>query len=68
MSPAADLLEVAAGRVREARAVLAAIEAGELLAAVPATPRDRAAHAAAVSLLAILERELAALAELLEPV
>lgn len=56
-----DPIEAAAGRARELAAVLYAIDAGELLAAVPRDPGARAAHAAGISLLAVADRELRAL-------
>jgi hypothetical protein len=50
-------------RLTQLCAVLAAIEFGELLSDLPSAPEARARHAAGVGLLALLERELEALAE-----
>jgi hypothetical protein len=53
-----DLIEDAVGRVIEAIAVLDVIEEGEMLSALPADPAARRKHQGAVSLLAVLRREL----------
>jgi len=49
-------------RLREACAVLTAIDLGELLAASPAAEDARQRHITAVCLLSIMHRELSALA------
>lgn len=49
---------VSAKHVREALAILDAINAGELLAALPASEAERHRHQTAVSLLGLLERAL----------
>lgn len=55
------VIEVALGRLAEIGAVLTAIDQGELLCDLPAGPAARARHATGACLLAILQRELAAL-------
>jgi hypothetical protein len=69
--PAADLptphstvetLEITIGRLREASAVFDAIDAGELLSVLPHEPVAAHRHQAAVSLLAMLRRDLDAIA------
>lgn len=59
---APDLVEDALGRLREAIAILDAIEEGGMLGELPAKATARRNHQRAVSLLAILRRELAGLA------
>jgi hypothetical protein len=55
---------VSAKHLREALAIIDAINAGELLAALPASTNERHRHQTAVSLLGLLERTLrAALSE-----
>jgi hypothetical protein len=49
---------VSAKHLREALAIIDAINAGELLAALPASADDRHRHQTAVSLLGLLERTL----------
>ncbi len=49
---------VSARRIREALAIINSINAGELLAAMPASAGDRHRHQTAVSLLGLLERTL----------
>jgi len=49
---------VSAKHIREALAIIDAINAGELLAALPASVDDRHRHQTAVSLLGLLERTL----------
>jgi len=49
---------VSAKHIREALSIVDAINAGELLAALPASAIDRHRHQTAVSLLAILEQTL----------
>ena len=49
---------VSAKHIREALAIIDAINAGELLAALPALVDDRHRHQTAVSLLDLLERTL----------
>jgi len=51
---------IAAQRLREALAIIDAINAGELLAALPTSSSDRHRHQAAVTLLDLLERTLRA--------
>ncbi|MGC9953053.1 MAG: hypothetical protein ABSD21_02090 [Rhizomicrobium sp.] len=51
---------VSAKHLREALAIIDAINAGELLAALPASANDCHRHQTAVSLLALLERALRA--------
>jgi hypothetical protein len=53
-----DVLEDAVGRLLEAVAVLEAIEQGGMLGALPADACARAEHQRAVSLLAVLRRDL----------
>jgi hypothetical protein len=55
---AADLIEDAAGRLHEAISLLDAIEEGSLLAELPRDAEAARRHQCAVSLLAILRREL----------
>lgn len=55
------LTETLLGRLAEISAVLTAIDQGELLCDLPAGPAARARHTAGACLLAILQRELAAL-------
>ena len=57
-----DLGEDAAGRLLEAIAILDAIERAELLVALPKGADAARRHQCAVSLLAVLRRELTALA------
>jgi hypothetical protein len=57
-----DVLEAAAGRLNEAVSILDAVERGELLAVLPRGADAAARHQCAVSLLAVLRRELRALA------
>ncbi|HEX3367926.1 hypothetical protein [Phenylobacterium sp.] len=54
-----DPIDDAVGRLVEAIAILDLIEAGDLLAELPAEAAARRSHQRAVSLLAILRRELA---------
>jgi len=49
---------VAAKHLHEALAIIDAINAGELLAALPASTSDRHRHEVAVALLGLLERTL----------
>jgi hypothetical protein len=49
---------ISAKHIREALAIIDAINAGELLAAMPASVNDRHRHQTAVSLLGLLERTL----------
>lgn len=56
-----DVLEEAIGRLHEAIAVLDAIDLGDMLGALPEDPADANAHQRAVSLLAVLRRDLVAL-------
>ena len=49
---------LSAKHIREALAIIDAINAGELLAALPASVNDRHRHQTAVSLLGLLERTL----------
>jgi hypothetical protein len=49
---------VSAKHIREALAIIDAINAGELLAALPASVDDRHRHQTAVSLLGLLEKTL----------
>jgi hypothetical protein len=53
-----DLIEEAAGRVKEAVALLELIESGDLLCELPADRDAREAHQRAVSVLAVLKRDL----------
>jgi hypothetical protein len=60
-SPAAfsnDLIEEAAARLREALALLELIESGDLLGELPADRDAREGHQRAVSVLAVLKRDL----------
>jgi hypothetical protein len=61
-----EVLEAAAGRLREALSILDAVDRGALLAELPRAAEAAARHQCAVSLLAVLRRELAALAGELE--
>jgi hypothetical protein len=61
-TPAGDLIEDAAARLREAIAILDAIDAGELLCELPDGAEAGRRHQSAVSLLAVLHRDLSALA------
>jgi hypothetical protein len=54
------------GRLAEVQSLLAAIEAGELLAALPPDPCDRTRHNVGVCLLAVLQRELAGAMQVVE--
>lgn len=54
----AELLESARARLREAYALLQAIDDGGLLSELPTPPAARQAHQCAVSMLAVLRREL----------
>ena len=56
-----DVIEEAIGRLHEAVAVLEAIELSDMLGALPEDPAERDAHQRAVSLLAILRRDLTTL-------
>jgi hypothetical protein len=56
-----DIVEDAVGRLCEAIAVLDAIETGGMLSELPADAMARADHQRAVSLLAVLRRDLLAL-------
>ncbi len=53
-----DLIEDAVGRLLEAIAVLDVIEEGEMLSELPADACAQRKHQGAVSLLAVLRREL----------
>jgi hypothetical protein len=57
-----DLAESALARLSEALAILEAIDRGELLGELPAAAEAAERHQCAVSLLAVLRRELEALA------
>lgn len=61
-TPMGDLVEETAGRLREAIAILDAIDMGELLCELPDGADAGRRHQSAVSLLAILHRDLSALA------
>jgi hypothetical protein len=61
-----DLIEAAVGRLREAIALLEAIDHGDLLAELPAQADAAARHQCAVSLMVVLRRELEALTAELE--
>lgn len=61
-SAGSDALEAAAGRLNEAVSILDAVERGELLAELPRGAEAAARHQCAVSMLAVLRRELQALA------
>jgi len=61
-TPAGDLAESALARLSEALAILEAIDRGDLLAELPAGAEAAERHQCAVSLLAVLRRELEALA------
>lgn len=52
--------EATLGRLREALALLEAIDDGGLLDALPPNPRDARDHQCGVSMLAVLRRELSA--------
>jgi hypothetical protein len=54
----ADAFEVVSGRLREVQALLRAIDAGELLGTVPATPGARELHLVGVCLLSLMSREI----------
>lgn len=56
-----DVVEEAVGRLCEAIAILEAIESGGMLAELPADSIARRAHQQAVSLLAVLRRDLVTL-------
>lgn len=56
-----DLVEEAIGRLLEAIAVLETIEAGDMLAEMPRLAVARRRHQRAVSLLAVLRRDLTGL-------
>jgi hypothetical protein len=56
------VLEAAAGRLAEAVSILDAVERSELLSVLPGGADAAARHQCAVSLLAVLRRELQALA------
>ena len=56
-------LEEVSGRLLELRAILYAVDVGELLGELPAGPAARRSHQAAASLLAIMDRELLAVVE-----
>lgn len=60
---AALMVEASHGRVREVLDVLESIESGDLLAELPANPASRRRHQCAVSMLAIVRRELLAVME-----
>jgi hypothetical protein len=53
-----DIVDDAVSRLCEALAILETIDAGNLLAELPADPTARAGHQRAVSLLSVLRREL----------
>ncbi|HWF76469.1 MAG TPA: hypothetical protein VN694_04760 [Caulobacteraceae bacterium] len=57
-----DLLEAAAGRLAEAVSILDAVDRSELLSVLPKGADAAARHQCAVSLLAVLRRELQTLA------
>lgn len=61
-----DALEVALGRLAEARALVQTIQDHDLLAELPAREAARADHQRAVSLIAVLHRELQGLSADLE--
>lgn len=61
-TPVGDLIEEAAGRLREALSILDAIDTGELLCELPDGAESARRHQAAVSLLAVLHRDLTGLA------
>lgn len=56
--PKGELTERLWGRLAEIHAVLTAIGEGELLSEVPPAPDARVRHAAAIGLLALMERDL----------
>lgn len=60
------LLEGATMRLREAVSILDAIDEADLLGELPANRAARRAHQSAVSMLAVLQRELAAVADELD--
>lgn len=62
LGDARDFVEHAWGRLKEACAVLTAIEEGELLSACPEAPDARRRHFTAVCLLTIMQRDLMSLA------
>ena len=57
-----DVLEAAASRLAEAVSILDAVDRSELLSVLPKGAEAAARHQCAVSLLAVLRRELQALA------
>lgn len=59
-------MESALGRLREASAILEAIDTRGLLDELPASRQAQRAHQSAVSMLAVLRRELEGVAEELE--
>jgi hypothetical protein len=61
-----DLAEETIARLLEALAILEAIERAELLSDLPGDPDAAARHQCAVSMLAVLRRDLATLAAELE--
>ena len=61
-----DVLEAAAGRLAEAVSILDAVDRSELLSVLPRGADAAARHQCAVSLLAVLRRELQTLAGELE--
>ncbi len=56
-----DVIEDAVGRLHEAIAILEAIEDGDMLGELPTDAEAQFSHQRAVSLLAVLRRELEAL-------
>lgn len=60
---AAQMVEAAHGRIREVLDVLESIEGGELLSELPSHPAGRRRHQCAVSMLAVVKRELTAVME-----
>jgi|HubBroStandDraft_6_1064221.scaffolds.fasta_scaffold1701283_1 hypothetical protein len=61
-----DFMDDAIGRLQEAIAILEAIERGDLLAELPSGAEAAARHQCGVSLLAVLRRDLNALADELD--
>ena len=61
-----ETLELAGGRARDLRALLDAVEFGELFAETPPSAGGRARHTVGVAMLAVRYRELAELAALLQ--
>jgi hypothetical protein len=53
-----ELIETTVARLHEALAILEAIDAAEMLSSLPADPTARRAHQQAVSMLAVLRRDL----------